>query len=318
MTADEFGTVDIDLLADYIGDALDKNEQARVARLIADDPEWRSAHAVLAPGMSQVGAELSALGAASEPMPADLGVRLEAAFAADPVSNHSLIAPELAEPSEPHLQPSRGDRHLVSVPTGSEAKVAPRRRRLRWAAPIAAAAGVLAFAGFGTAYLAGRDDVAENTAAGSAADSQSAPMMAPGSALVGGLSDDKIAATGADYTADTLKSASAATAMGADEASGSESDKRVAVPEGLPRLQTPPGLARLRDRATLLACLEAIAQQNAAGPITVQSVDYATYIGAPALIVRFSSAGKNWAWATGPDCGSPGRGSQVRQAVQVG
>src|SRR4051794_8922015 len=89
MTADEFGTVDIDLLADYIGDALDESERDRVARLIADDPQWRSAHALLAPGMRQVGAELSALGAAPEPMPADLGVRLEAAFAADPASDHS-------------------------------------------------------------------------------------------------------------------------------------------------------------------------------------------------------------------------------------
>jgi hypothetical protein len=317
MTADEFGTVDIDLLADYIGDALDDGERAWVARLIAEDPQWRSAHAVLAPGMSQVGAQLSALGTASEPMPADLGVRLDAAFAADPASGHGLIAAELTEPGEPHLQPSRGDRHLVSVPTGSEAKVAPRRRRLRWAAPIAAAAGVLAFAGFGTAYLTSRDDVAQNSTAGGAADSAAAaPMSAPESALVSALSDDQIMATGANYTADTLKTEPAATTMGAQ--GDTDSQKRPAAEPGSARLQTPSGLTRLRDRTALLACLQAIAQQNAAGPIAVQTVDYASYAGAPALIVRFSAAGRNWAWATGPDCGSPGRGAQARQTVQVG
>ncbi|MEV6492141.1 hypothetical protein AB0M20_26500, partial [Actinoplanes sp. NPDC051633] len=179
MSVDDFGTVDIDLLADYIGDALDETERARVEQLIADDPEWRSAHDLLASGMSRVGAELGALGAASEPMPADLGVRLEAAFAADPTTDHDLIAPELTEPSEPHVQPSRADRHLVSVPTGGAARATSRRRRIRWAAPIAAAAGVLAFAGFGTTYFTSHDDAAQTSAAGGAAGYAAGPRVGP-------------------------------------------------------------------------------------------------------------------------------------------
>jgi hypothetical protein len=163
MTADEFGTVDIDLLADYIGEALDDAERERVARLVADDPEWRSAYALLSPAVGSVSAELGALGAAAEPMPDDLWVRLNDAFtvpttfplpspaergrdeqrdddtAADsPVAEPSIIDPALAAPTEPHLAPVRGDRHLVSVPTsGSDRKHTSRRRRLRWAsAPI--------------------------------------------------------------------------------------------------------------------------------------------------------------------------------------
>ena len=202
MDPDDFGAVDVDLLADYIGGALHETERARVARLVTDDPQWRSAHALLAPGVSKVGAELRALGAAPEPMPADLGVRLDAAFTADPVTDHELIAAELAEPVEPHLLASRGDRHLVSVPSEGRPEAAPRRRRLRWAAPIAAAAGVLALAGVGTAFLTHRDDSADTSAAGSAAEAQPVPMIveqSEGSALVIGLSDDHITASGSDY-----------------------------------------------------------------------------------------------------------------------
>jgi hypothetical protein len=323
MTTDEFGSVDIDLLADFIGDALDEPDRGRVARLVADDPEWRSAFALLTPGMSEVGAELRAMGAAPEAMPADLGVRLDAAFAADPATEHELIAAELTEPGEPHLQPSRGDRHLVSVPSGRSVTTTPRRRRLRWAAPIAAAAGVLAFAGFGTTYLTtGGDDSAQSTAAGGAAEApQAAAEDAAGlaSGLVSGVAASQILASGTDYTPDTLKSGPAATMMApseAEKASGNSSQRAQAPPAAADLAGT--GLARLRDQAALLACLEAIALQNAAGPITVQSVDYARFAGAAALIVRFSAAGTSWAWATGPDCGAPGRGAQVRQRVQVG
>src|SRR4029450_13200046 len=99
MTADEFGTVDIDLLADYIGEALDTPDHERVARLVADDPEWRSAYALLAPGMEPVPPELGATGSASEPRPDDLRVPLDDAFRS-PVAAPSTIPAALAAPAE--------------------------------------------------------------------------------------------------------------------------------------------------------------------------------------------------------------------------
>ncbi|GLZ01654.1 hypothetical protein [Actinoplanes sp. NBRC 103695] len=370
MTADEFGTVDVDLLADFIGDALDGPEQQRVARLVADDPEWRSAYARLAPAMDMVGAELGAMGTAAEPMPDDLWVRLEDAFTspiaepttidpelADPALTHpTLTSPELADseladseladsglgsPSEPHLEPVRGagDRHLVSVPTGVEdRKPTSRRRRLRWAAPIAAAAGVVAFAGFGAAYLT--SDKAGDDASNSSAGAANAPMAAAdnaeraaGGSLVTG--PDQTLTSGLDYSEQSLRwMASAKDPMleirpkaSGSAAPGSSADNNSTRPSAADSTARPQefssrtaaGLAQLRSSSDALqACLQQVALENGAGPIAVKSVDFAAFAGAPALIVRFTAAQTEWVWATGPDCGASGRGAQVRSMVRVG
>ena len=48
MTGAEFGGVDIDLLADYIGGALTGTpEESAVAARIAGDPDWQAAYASL-------------------------------------------------------------------------------------------------------------------------------------------------------------------------------------------------------------------------------------------------------------------------------
>ena len=49
MTGDEFGEVDIDLLADYIGGALDGPGEAEVSALIVDHPRWRETYDLLLP-----------------------------------------------------------------------------------------------------------------------------------------------------------------------------------------------------------------------------------------------------------------------------
>jgi hypothetical protein len=325
MTADEFGTVDVDLLADYIGEALDGPEQERVARLVAEDPEWRSAYAMLSPAMGSVSAELGAMGAAAEPMPETLWVRLTDAFSAPDGSaskaptEPSIIDPALATPTEPHLAPVRGDRHLVSVPTGgSDRKHTSRRRRLRWAAPIAAAAGVVAFAGLGASYLSDNQSADD---AGSSAGAAQLPMNAPEAAS--GLSDDQVTASGADYSERSLRAASPApppdpmiaTEQGGAGDSAQRSRKSAAA---APFSAKDPALSRLTARDALMACLDAIAVENRGGPITVRSIDYARFAGEPALIVRFTANGVAQAWATGPDCGAPDRGAQARSRVRVG
>ena len=298
MASDELHPVDIDRLADYIGGALDGADEAAVAQLISDDPRWRETYESLTPGMTAVGDELRALGSASDPMPADLAVRLEEAF---------------SSAAEPQAQPAPADRHLSSVPdTGGS----PRRRRARWVVPIAAAAGVLAFAGFGVDYLAGQtggSDSAESTAAGGAADQAApAPMMGSDSAgreAAPSLRDDQILRSGTNYTAASLAAAPIQ--------SFSSDGTRAAAPDAVAKGQLADGLARLTDHAALQACIAAIAQLHGSGQILVETVDYARYDDRPALVVHFTSDGATWAYATGPDCGTQARGAELLQRVKV-
>jgi anti-sigma factor RsiW len=311
MTSEEFSGVDIDLLADYVGGALSDDDEATVARLIADDPRWQEAYETIAPGMASVQASLQEF--ESEPMPADVIARLDAALAS-PIAEPTPIEPALVTPAEPHLEPVRsGDRHLTAVP-GDSSTPARRRRRLRWAAPIAAAAGVLAFAGIGIDYLATNDSpqsTSDSSAAGSAA--ENAPMIASDSAggLVPAPSDKQILASGTDYLRATL-GARSGQVMGAP-AESSESRKSTGL-----STDAAPELQRLRPRAALTACLEAIAQENNGGPITVETVDYARFEGSPAVVVRFSAGGQSWAWASGPECGTPAAEADRLFRVRVG
>jgi hypothetical protein len=127
VTGAEFSGVDIDLLADYVGGALDGTpDKARVADLIVDDPAWRDAHALLAGGVATVGLQLSTFGAVPEPMPADVFARLDAALtaasaptvstddhidltavSASAVTNDDHV--DLAQPSRPAQSAAAGD-----------------------------------------------------------------------------------------------------------------------------------------------------------------------------------------------------------------
>ena len=293
MAYDELTPAEIDRLADYIGGALDESDRAAMARLIADDPRWRETYELLAPGMATVATELRALGSAAEPMPADLAARLDEAFAAAP-------AP---------------DRHLSVVTGGDRSRPARPRRRLRWAVPVAAAAGVLAFAGFGVDYLAnqsGARDTATSSAAGSA-EQQSKPMMgADAAGVASGVRDDQILASGTNYTAATLAVVPVAPAAAQNTVPKTAESQGRRVSEFSGR-----ELDQLRSRDALQACLDEIARVAAAGPISVETVDYARYSGKPALVVRFTAGTATWAYAVGPNCGTPAVGANVVQRVQV-
>jgi hypothetical protein len=188
---------------------------------------------------------------------------------------------------------------------------------LRWAAPIAAAAGVIAFIGVGINYLNGNSQSDSKSAASSAAgsgdlrDNAETPMMAPDRAAAAGL---RVLVTGRDYQLSTLASAPEVAGMAKTEGEG-QSQSTV---DAAPRPAVAPPLDRLTPGAALQACLDAIEQLNAAGPIGATIVDYANFDGKPALIVRFSAANGNWVWATGPDCGAAGVGAAKLGSVQVG
>jgi hypothetical protein len=291
VTGAEFRGVDIDLLADYIGGALAGTpDETVVATLIADDPAWRDAYESLSGGMAAVQGELGRFG--PEPMPDDVAARLEEAFA----------APRLT------LVQDAGDRAddvREKAPRGVKRKPG---RRMRWVTPIAIAAGAVAFAGFGLDYLAGRDtstaDKATSTAGGAAdsagrQDREQAPAMAesgPGSADSDAGSSTagkgeaplppRIQMSGMDYTTKTL----------AVEPPQTLSSQSAAAATGR--------LARLNGATALTDCLDMIAAENGAGPITTESVDYAKFNGKPAIVVRFSAPNGVWAWASGPECGT--------------
>lgn len=304
MTADEFSGIDIDLLADYIGGALDDADEARVSRLVAQDPRWREAYEAVAPALTATEADLHAFGATAEPMPADVVTRLDAALAS---ANSEAAGGGAASGRRLHSVPDRGDDRDRTERTRVTAS---RRRRMRWAAPIAAAAGVLAFAGFGVGYLVDRSNTgAADTSAAAGSSAENAPMIASDQAsLVTPPSGDQIMASGTDYTPATLPNLSARAAaetMTKPDAAGPGAERapQMAPDPGIP------GLQRLRARTALLACLEAIARENADGPITVQAVDFARFQGEPAVIVQFTAARGGSSWASGPDCGATGSGA---------
>jgi hypothetical protein len=296
----EFDEVDIDLLADYIGGALAGTpDETAVAARIAEDPAWRTAYESLSGGMDLVGAELGRW--ESEPMPDELAASLDAMFRAEtPAIDGGTLTPAAMTP---RLTVVDGEG------AGSDAAPAVRKkegRRRRWTAPIAIAAGLVAFVGFGLDYLSGRDSASEDTAS-----SNTAGVSADAGAEVGGM---RRLSSGTNYTLDTLAAEpvqpltapglSAPAAPHKDTADGSVG------PSG--------ALSRLSAPAALQECLDAIELANAGGTIAVQTVDFARFDGSPAVIVRFTASNRGWAWASGPGCGAHGGDAATLGKVPVG
>lgn len=81
MTGGQFGEVDLDLLADYVGGALDGTpEAAELERLIDQDPAWADAYLALTTGIDAVRLDLAALVSEPTPMPAEVTDRLTVAI----------------------------------------------------------------------------------------------------------------------------------------------------------------------------------------------------------------------------------------------
>jgi hypothetical protein len=335
VTGGQFSGVDIDLLADYVGGALDGTpDETVVAGLVADDPAWRAAYEVLTGGMAAIGADLRLLGAADEPMPAELSARLDTAFAALPPLTGPVADDHVEGAADEAESVTTGARqHLHAVPdevgTGPgrphrERSTRPGARRTlhRWGAPIAVAAGVLAFAGIGLGDLfsggAGSQDAGTSTTAGE----QNAPMMDSGAEPAVGAESAAVAqsitASGTDYRRGTLSRQAQARALSTEGSTfkASPSDEQEnALTRGV---EAPPALRRLNVRDALLACLDAIAAEHRSGTIAAESVDYAAFEGRPAVVVRFGADDGRWTWVSGPDCGTPGSGADTRYQVRVG
>lgn len=397
MTSGQFREVDFDLLADYVGGALDGTpEQVVVERLIATAPPWRDAHQALVRAMEPVQDALAGWAAADQvTMPDDVTRRLTAALdaagpAAAPTVPAGRFSPEDADPGRtgPDSPPSDpGDdpapagprrfgaagsagrapgRTLGAAPrpagragagqgVGSGVGSARRRQWVRRAGPVAVAAAVVAFGVAGLTWLTpngdGQSDSASN-AGGAALPPTELPRQATdnagGTDTTGGprvLMNEparRLLVSGTDYTSSGLRGEVVdlgQRAAGAEKTYEGPGDSPATGPADTgpaatgpaatgPTEQTgrapgstpvPAGLRRLADLTALETCLAAVTAEHGRGEISVQTVDYASFEGAPALVVVFTSpAGERWAWVAGPDCGLPGSAADTRQRARVG
>lgn len=335
MTAGDFSEVDLDLLADYVGGVLDGTpEQARVARLVAEDPDWALMHAALTPAVDGVRGDLADWGAEPLPMPEDVTARLTAALATAP--------PVGAGPSPPRVVPgqSRGGSSVVPG-DGRPASVGPvpgtgpdrrggrdrgpargraRRRWSRLAAPLAVAAAVVAFAGFGAGRLVGPSDsppgANENATVGAAG--------APAPQVSGAPAPGRLLRSGTDYSPQTVAEVAAGRVAGPQSSPGiapgkTDTRSQQVPPPNVDRVPPGTGLTRLDDQTALATCLNAVGVEHGTALASVNVVDYASFAGRPALVVAFTdAAGQQWVWVSGPECGVPGSGADTRYRSRVG
>jgi hypothetical protein len=329
VTGADFSGVDIDLLADFVGGALDGTpDEAAVARRIAEDPAWQDAFVELSSSVETVSGALRAWGSEPEPMPADVVARLDAALLApghadsDPQLSSAPqpsfpprpgSAPQSSSPSQPSSPSQLGSAphhlespvpHLVAVP--DEGSPRTRTRRLKWAAPIGVAAAALAFLGFGVRQMGSSDSADEDSSAAG-----SAPEAATLAALPAQID------SGMDYTRQTLGQVAAQTFTGSSSSQARINGQDRAGETANGKVMPSEALSRLRAPEALVACLTAIASENGSGPITAQTVDYARFQGLPAVVVHFTATNGTWVWAVGADCGSPGSGADPQASVRV-
>lgn len=319
MSAGQSDRVDLDLLADYVGGALDgAAEERAVARLIAEDAQWAQAYARLARDSADVRRTLAEWGAVPAPMPPDVVERLSAglAGAADdrdrPAARRDHPTPS-ASRSGPTRPPGRLDADSAR-PAGRRA----RRRLPRWATTVAVVAALAAVAGLGVTQLAGDVGKTDNSTAfsqdaaqpagaegGAAAQPQPAAEPSPGQVL----------ASGTDYTPESLRVVALAALAAATGRAG---------PSPAAGLQAEAGDRSAADdraarRSTLTACLRAIADEHGRGTPRFEVVDYARFEGKPALVVVFADPeGQRWAWVVAPECGQPQAGAATRYTARVG
>lgn len=337
MSAGQPSEVDLDLLADYVGGALEgTGQETAVARLIAGDPAWAHAHAWLTRNSGDVRHVLAEWGAVPAPMPADVVGRLTAALAA--ASSGAAASPAAAAPADVPARsrrgdppadgprgrerPARGSRPLrrreggTRRPGGWTAGPTGGRRIPRWATPVAVVAALLALAGLGVTYLAGDRAVVSGTALSDNSAEREGPAsatMSPGSLAA---SAPVRLATGTDYSrtslADQVNAARQAAAPAAPAGSGPQAPERAS---GGPV----PGAKAAKDQDRISACITAITEVHGRGALRVEWVDAASFEGLPALVVVFvDRTGERWAWVASPDCGQPQVGAATRYSSRVG
>ncbi|MEV1107192.1 MULTISPECIES: hypothetical protein [unclassified Micromonospora] len=311
MTTEEFREVDADLLADYLGGALDGTpQQARIAELVSTDPAWAEAYALLASAVTQVRSDLTRWAEPAPELPSAVAERIAAALVA---------ADTPPADATPVTVPAQGGRRpTTSFPAESgRGPTGPGRRRRRWvraATPVAVAAAAVVAVGLGLSHLS------TNTADSGAMER---PVNAPRDLAAGGTvrTSGPTLHSGTDYTPQSLGGTPSPSSplLGS---SGSGPREQPGADTGGERRPSPDGsnqLARLTTEAALSTCLSSVAAEHGSGPLAVEMIDYARFQGEQALVIRFTDAtGSRWAWVSGAECGVPGSGSDSRYSARVG
>lgn len=334
MTAREFSGVDHDLLADYVGGALDGTlEQGTVARLVEQDPAWSDAYTELVRALNLVDADLADWASGPVPkMPLAVTEQITAALAGAgpaPADDVPLGVPGVDDGAATgrHAAPEATP---VAVPTQAAGKnrragdatrpadgpgrpTGPGRRAQRWAriaAPVAVAAASITAVGLGLSNLVGTGfggvGAVRDAGAPAAAGRGAGPYRATAPTV----------SSGTNYTAEQLSGGLATTLA---EPSVTKDSQGPGLAPQSERLSAPFRLERLTRPGALDDCLTAISAEHGPGPITVDLIDYASFQGHPAVVVTFvDAAGARWAWASGPECGVPGSGADTRFRTRVG
>jgi hypothetical protein len=318
VSAGQFGEVDLDLLADYVGGALDGTaEEEAVARRIAEDPRWAQAYARLAQDSADVRLALASWRAEPVPMPPDVVERLSAGLAAAAKGGDRTAAPHVDGAADARGPSATRPPGRLAAGAARPAGRGARRRLPRWAAPVVVAAAVAAVAGLGSQLVGdirGADDsttfsrdAAQSEGAAGGPAMQPAPLAAP--------SPDQVFTTGTDYTRGSL--VNQVIQLGSRAAALTRSGEAPpAVPDSAFGNATPDDSAR---RTAMTACLQAIADEHGRGMPRFDVVDYARFEGRPALIVAFTdSDGPRWVWAVAPECGQHQAGAAARYTARVG
>jgi anti-sigma factor RsiW len=201
--------VDLDQLADFAAGALEHDEAAAVAQLLATDPDWAAAHAALVAADATIRAELASL--PLEPMPVDIASRIDAAL--------------------------RGARPVVV-----SLDAARQRSRRRFATSIAAGVAAAAVAVAGVGYVLHTDiGGSSNTSAAMPDNAGRGAVEDKGVPAAGeGSSGPEITASGQNYTADTLGDIAGRTAALASSAATKDLTGMSSQP--LPQFATPANL----------------------------------------------------------------------------
>jgi hypothetical protein len=289
---------DLDLLADYVGGALDGTPEAtEVGERIRTDIAWAAAHAQLVTASAEVSTHLRGLGEQAEPMPPEVWARLEAALLAE----EPLPTAEFSG-SAGHAPAGKRPAPVDNRPAG---RAAARRRR--WV-PVLVGLAIFAALGLGVSVL--RPLTTGSQDSGAADKSAGAPAAGPATPVLA-------VSTGRDYTENTLVQATdfgnAAALSKSEAAEGTYDANRVPTPLWSLASPVPTELSRLAAPEALNQCLQAV---SGTIPGDVVGVDFARYAGAPALIVVIRAADDaRWVGVTGPDCGLNGPDLRISKRV---